>query len=138
MELNDTRNRGRSVSRDYKTYQFYEKENKPNSMKCGFKTNKIVTAVKETDHTASTSEAKIIHKKLASNSLKFQTSKKPDKPKRFINRCRRCGKFSSGEYCETHMRLAAKKDTNNNGTRVDAGPSHTMPSMPSKKPTYNE
>ena len=35
------------------------------------------------------------------------------------------------------MRLTAKKDTNNNGTRDDPGPSHTMPTMPSKKPAYN-
>ena len=37
MVLNDTRKRGRSVSRNFKKYQFYETKNKPNSMKCGFK-----------------------------------------------------------------------------------------------------
>ena len=63
LVLNDTRKRGRSVSRNFEKYHFYEKENKPNSMKCGFKTNKILTAVKETDHTITTSEGKIIHKK---------------------------------------------------------------------------
>ena len=41
LVLNETRKRGRSVSRDFKNYQCHEKENKPNSMKCGFKTNKI-------------------------------------------------------------------------------------------------
>ena len=30
MLLNDTRKRGRSVSRNFKKHQFYEKENKPN------------------------------------------------------------------------------------------------------------
>ena len=34
MVLNDNRKRGRRVSRSFKKYQFYEKENKPNSIKC--------------------------------------------------------------------------------------------------------
>ena len=46
LVLNGTRKRGRTVSRDFKKYQFFEKENKPDSMKCSFKTNKILTAVK--------------------------------------------------------------------------------------------
>ena len=41
----------RLVSQDSKEYQFYEKENKPHTMKCRFKTKKIVTAVKETNNT---------------------------------------------------------------------------------------
>ena len=40
LVLNETRKKGRSVSQDFKNYHFYEKENKPNSMKCGFKTIK--------------------------------------------------------------------------------------------------
>ena len=78
LVLNDTRKKGRSVSRNFKKYQFYEKENKPTSMKCGFKTNKILPAVKETDHTVTTSEGRIIHKNLASKPLKFQTSRRTD------------------------------------------------------------
>ena len=35
LVLNDARKRNRSVSREFKKYQFLEKENKPNSMKCG-------------------------------------------------------------------------------------------------------
>ena len=132
LVLNDNRKRGRPVSRSFKKYQFYEKENKPNSMKSGFKTNKILTAVKETDHTV-TSEGKIIHKKLASKPLKFQTSRKTEEQKRSISRCRRCGKFSSGEYCETHLRLRTEGDINNNITGDEAGPSHTLPTMPLKK-----
>ena len=88
--LNQTRKRGRSVNRDFKNYQFYEKENKPNSLKCGFKTNKILTVVAETDHTVTTSERRVIHKKLASRPLKFQTSRKPEEPRKATNRCRRC------------------------------------------------
>ena len=49
--LNDTRKWGRWVSRNLKKYQLFEEENKPNSMKCGFKTDKSLTAMKETDHT---------------------------------------------------------------------------------------
>ena len=63
--LNETRKRGRSVSRDFEKYQFYEKENKPDSMKCSFKTIKNLTAVKETDHTVTSSEGRVLHKKLA-------------------------------------------------------------------------
>ena len=43
LVLSETRKRGRSVSRDFEKYQFYEKENKPDSMKCSFTTNKILT-----------------------------------------------------------------------------------------------
>ena len=48
--LNDTRKRARSVRPDFKQYQFFEKENKPNAMKCNFKTNKMLTAVRVWPH----------------------------------------------------------------------------------------
>ena len=83
-------------------------------MKCGFEADKILTAIEETDHTITTFEGKVVHKKLASKPLKFQTSRKPDELRKTINMCRRCGKFSSGEYCETHRRLSAEGDLNNN------------------------
>ena len=105
-------------------------------MKCGYKTNKILTAVAETDHTITTSEGRVIHKKLASLPLKFQTSKKPEEPRKATNRCRRCGKFSSGELCETHLRIrAARQDNNNN----EPSTSHILPTMPttSKKREYS-
>ena len=136
LVLNETKKKGRSVSRDFKNYQFYEKENKPNSMKCGFKTKKILTAVPETGHTVTTSEGRVIHKKIASKLMNFQTPRKPEDQRRPTNRCRRCGKFSSGELCETHLRLeAAKQDDNNN----EPNTSHTtMPTMPAKKKrSYN-
>ena len=131
LVFNETKKKGRSVSQDFKNYQFYEKENKPNSMKCGFKTNKILTAVAETGHTITTSEGRIIHKNLASMPLNFQTSRKPEDQRKPRNRCRRCGKFSSGERCETHLRLeATRQDDNNN----EPSTSHTtMPTMPAKK-----
>ena len=98
-------------------------------MKCGFKTNKILTAVKETDHTITTSEGRVIHKKLASKPLKFQTSRKTDEQRRAITRCRKCGKFSSGELCETHQR----QDPNNNAADNEPSTSHALPTMPAKK-----
>ena len=60
LVLNDTRKRGRSVSQDFEKYPFYEKENKPNSMKRGFKTDKNLTAIKEAEYTVTTSEGKVI------------------------------------------------------------------------------
>ena len=81
-------------------------------MKCGFKTNKILTAVAETGHTLTTSERRIIHKKLAAKLLNFQTSRKPEEQRKPTNRCRRCGTFSSGELSETHLRLeTTRQDT---------------------------
>ena len=100
-------------------------------MKCGFKTNKILTAVAETGHTITTSEGRIIHEKLASKPLNFHTSRKPEDQRKPTNRCRRCGKFSSGELCETHLRLeTTRQDDNNN----EPSTNHTtMPTMPAKK-----
>ena len=128
LVINDTRKRNRPVSREFKNYQFYEKENKPNSMKCGFKTNKIFTAVKETDHTVTTSEGRVIYKKLASKPLKFQTLKRTEEQRRTISRCRKCGKFSSGELCETHR----NPDTNNNDADEVPSTSRALPTMPEK------
>ena len=47
MVLNDSMKRVRPVSRDFKQYQFFENETKPNAMKSRFKTKKILTAVKK-------------------------------------------------------------------------------------------
>ena len=49
-------------------------------MKCRFKANNPLTATKETGHTITTAEVRIIHKKLASYPLKIQASKKSDEP----------------------------------------------------------
>ena len=61
MILNDSKKKARSVSREFKQYQFFEKENKSNAMKCRFKTNKMLTAVNETKQTITASEGKVIH-----------------------------------------------------------------------------
>ena len=110
-------------------------------MKCGFKTNKILTAVAETDHTVTTSEGRVIHKKLVFRPLKFQIPKKLEEPRKATNRCRRCGKFSSGDLCETHLRLKTTKQDDNNNNNNEPSTSHTLPTMPNtsnkKKRTYN-
>ena len=135
LVLNEIRKRGRSVSQNFKKYQFFEKGNKPTSMKCGFETNKTLTAVKETDHTVTTSEGRIIHKKLALKSSKFQTSRRTDEQqKRVINLCRKCGKFSSGEFCETHQQPEIERqDSKNNIAEKEPRTSHTLPTMSMKK-----
>ena len=129
LVLNDAQRRNHSVSREFKKYQFLEKENKPNSMKCGFKTNKILTAVKETDHNVTSSDGKTIHKKLAYKPLKFQTSRKTDEQKKAITRCKKCGKFSSGKFCEAHRHL----DNNNNDAEEGPSTSRALPTMPTKR-----
>ena len=102
-------------------------------MKCGFKTNNFLTAVKETDHIITTSEGRVIHKNLASKPLKFKTSRKTDEQRRAISRCRKCGKFSSGELCETHQR----QDPNNNASDNEPSTSHVLPTMPMKKKQHH-
>ena len=67
LVFNESRKCGRSVSDNCKNYQFFEKEFKPNAMKCRFETNKILTAARETKHTITTTDKKTIQKKLASN-----------------------------------------------------------------------
>ena len=60
--INDSKKRARSVSPEFKQYQFFEKENKPNALKRRFKTKKLLMAVKETKQTITTSGGKTIHK----------------------------------------------------------------------------
>ena len=130
LVLNESRKRGRSVSGDFKSYNFFEKETKPNAMNCRFKTDKILTAAKETKHTITTTEGKLIHKKLASKPLKFQPSKKPDETRKPTMRCKRCGRFSNGDLCDTHKRLYNKQDDQKTSTS-----GMTFPTMPAERPT---
>ena len=133
MILNDSKKRTRSVSREFKQYQFFEKENKPIAMKCRFKTNKMLTAVNETKHTITTSEGKVIHKRLASKPIKFQLSKKPEEKRKQTNRCIRCGKFSQRNYCDTHKRVyGVTEDTD------ELSCDYTLPTMPKKRSTYGD
>ena len=124
--LNDNKKRTDSVSQNFREYQFYETENEPNTMKCTFKTNKTLTAVRETGHTITLADRKIIHKKLASNPLKFQPTKKREEARKPTNRCRRCDKFSQGNLCDTHKRLMIESNLKED----EAGRSKSFPKMP--------
>ena len=92
-------------------------------MKCRFKTNKILTAAKETKHTITTTDGKVIHKKLASNPLKIQPTKKAEEPRKPNNRCTRCGRFSHDDLCDTHKRIRSEQQ--GQSTSADK----TMPTM---------
>ena len=102
-------------------------------MKCRFKTNKPLTAVKETKHTITTSEGRIIHKNLASKAIKFQLSRKSEERRKPTNRCSRCGKFCQGEYCDTHKRVYGIP-------KVPQQPSssHTLPKRPQKRSFFGD
>ena len=101
-------------------------------MKCRFKTNKLLTAVKETKHII-TSEGKAIHQKLASKPIKFQLSRKSEERRKPTNRCRRCGKFRQGEYCDTHERVYGIPKS-----PEEPCSSYTLPTMPQKRSTYGD
>ena len=128
--LNESRKRGRSVSDNFKSYQFFEKENKPNALKCRFKTDKILTAARETKHTITTTDGKTIHKKLASNPLKFQPMKKNEEIRKPTKRCARCGRFSNEELCDTHKRIKSE-------LQKQSTSSETFPMMPAKQTEKN-
>ena len=125
LVFNDSRKRGRSVSDNFKSYQFIEKETKPNAMKCRFINDKILTAAKETKHTITTTDGKTIHKKLASN-LKFQPSKKADETRKPTKRCTRCGRFSNEDLCDTHKIVKSEQQKQSTGAE-------TFPTMPAKQ-----
>ena len=131
--LNDSKKRARLVSPEFKQYQCFEKENKPNALKCRFKTNKLLTAVKKTKHTITTSEGKTIHKKLASKPVKFQLSRKPEEKRKPTNKCRRCGKFCQGEFCDTHKRLYGIPKS-----PQEPCSSRILPTIPQKRSTYGD
>ena len=125
LVLNENKKRPRSVSQNFKLYQFSKKEYKLNAMKCRFKVNKTLTAVQETGHTITTADGKIIHKKLASNPRKFQPPRKPEESRKPTSRCRRCGKFSQGDFFETHKRLISERLE-----KDEASTSKSFPKMP--------
>ena len=131
--LSDSKKRARSLRSEFKQYHFFEKENQPNVLKSRFKTNKLLTAVKETKHTISTSEGKTIHKRLASKPVKIQLSRKPEEKRRPANKCCRCGKICQGDSRDTHKRVYG----------IRKGPqepcsSRALPTMPQKRSTYGD
>ena len=126
LVFNESRKRGLSASDNFKNYQFFEKETKLNAMKCRFKSDKILTAAKETKHTIITTDGKTIHKKLASNPLKFQPSKIADETRKPTKRCTRCGRFSNEDLCDTHKRVKSEQQKQSTSTK-------TFPTMPAKQ-----
>ena len=97
-------------------------------MKCRFETIKTLTAVRETGHTITMADGKLLYKKLASNPLKFQLPKKPEQARKPTNRCHRCGKISQGDLCKTHRRLMAEKLKQDEATT-----SKSFPKMPNRE-----
>ena len=82
MVFNESKKRGQSVIKNFEEYPFFEKETKPDSMKCEFKPNKTLTATREIKHDVTTSDGRKIHKKVASNPLEDQPSKKTEETKK--------------------------------------------------------
>ena len=97
-------------------------------MKCRFKTNKVLPAVNETNHTVTTVEGKVTHKKLASNPQKLKPSNKSEETRNPTNRCRRCGKCCNDSFCETHKRFMEERTSKIYRTN-EASTSHSFPKL---------
>ena len=102
-------------------------------MKCRFKTNKLLAAVKETKHTIPTSDGKTIYKKLASKPVKLQLPRKLGEKRKPTNKCRRCGKFCQGEICDTHKTVYGIPKS-----PQEPCSSYTLPTMSQKRSTYGD
>ena len=101
-------------------------------MNCRFKTDRILIAVKGTKHTVTMADGKTIHKKLESNPLKFQPSKKIEKKRKPRKRCTRCGRFSNDELYKTHKRIMAENKKHDD-QNIQASSSKTFPTMPARE-----
>ena len=71
---------------------------------------------------------KLFTKKLASNPLKFQPTKKAEEPRKPTNRCTRCGRFSDNDLCDTHKRIRSEQQ------RQSTSADETIPTMPIERP----
>ena len=67
---------------------------------------------------------KLFIKKLASNPLKFQPTKKTEETRKPTNRRTRCGRFSNEDLCDTRKRIRSKQQ--GQSTSADK----EMPTMP--------
>ena len=105
LVVNESKKRGHSVSEKILKSilsRESEKGNKPKSLICRFKTNKTLTTIIDTKHTVTTSDERMRHKKLASNPIMFQPSKKREDNSKATKRCKRYGQFSNDDFCDTH------------------------------------
>ena len=121
------------MSQNFKEYKFYGKEGKPNAMKCSLETNTILTAVKETKHRVPTADGRLIHKKFASNPPKFQPAKRLEETRNPNNLCRRCGKVSRDEFCETHKQLMADASGKHRRQHDEASTNTSFPKLPMRE-----
>ena len=78
MTFSQTRKPLNTVSTNNYPFSFYEKTYKKNSLGSKF-SNKIQTAISGTKHTVTTDKNKVIHRKLKSNPLPFQSNTTPKK-----------------------------------------------------------
>ena len=101
-------------------------------MKCRFKTNKILTAVKETDHTVTTYEGKVINRKLAAKT-NLQLSRRPEEQRKPTSRGLRCRRFSQGDFCDIHRRILGLPSHTQ-----EASCSYTLPTMTQEKSIYGD
>ena len=92
-----------------------------------------MTVARETKHNITTTDGKTIHKKLASNPLKFQPSKKAEEARKPTKRCTRCGRFSNEELCDTHKRTMLENKKPGQQIKQSTSASKTFPTMPSKQ-----
>ena len=93
----------------------------------------MLTAVNETNHTITATDGRVVHKNLASNHLKFQPAKRSEETRQVTNQCRRCGKFSQDEFCETHKRLIAEASGKLRRKQDEAGTSASFPKLPPRE-----
>ena len=75
----------------------------------------------------------VIHRKLVSNPLKFQQSKRSEEARKPTNQGRRCGRFSHDEHCETHKRLMAERFGKTGQQQDKADTSKSFPKMPMRE-----
>ena len=102
-------------------------------MKCRYKTNKKLTAVNETKHSVTTSEGKIIHKKLASNPIKFQLSKKTRRTARTNQQMPSMRKVQSKGVLRH-----PQKSLQNPQQPQEPCCRYTLPTMPQKRSMYGD
>ena len=82
-----------------------KKRNQRDALKNPFDTKKLQTAIAETEHTITTDENRVLHKKLISCPIEFQPQKKKHNDeeaatRRGWNKCRQSGKFCRCYDCE--------------------------------------
>ena len=76
-------------------------------------------------------DAKKRTRSVSENFKEYQPLKWLEEARKPTNRCRSCGKYSEGEYCNTHKRLMAGNQTKLK--QDERGTSRSFPKLPMKK-----